>query len=117
MTAAAVKLDPLADAALGAGRSALGPVARAGERRDGRLNVSFEFSPPKTDAAEETPVGLHRAGWSRSNPSFVSVTYGAGGSTRERTHRTVQAHPGGDRPEARRPPHLRRGRPATRWTR
>ena len=54
----------------------------------GDLNVSFEFFPPKTEKMEEqlwsaiqtlTPLG----------PKFVSVTYGAGGSTRERTHNTV----------------------------
>lgn len=52
------------------------------------INVSFEFFPPSTDKMEETlwesvqrlaPLG----------PDFVSVTYGAGGSTRERTLRTV----------------------------
>jgi methylenetetrahydrofolate reductase (NADPH) len=61
--------------------------ARSGSR--GRLRVSFEFFPPKTEEMERTlwesiarlaPVG----------PSFVSVTYGAGGSTRERTHATVK---------------------------
>ncbi len=54
----------------------------------GDLNVSFEFFPPKTEKMEDqlwsaietlTPLG----------PKFVSVTYGAGGSTRERTHNTV----------------------------
>ncbi|MBW3567196.1 MAG: methylenetetrahydrofolate reductase [NAD(P)H] [Proteobacteria bacterium] len=51
--------------------------------------VSFEFFPPKTEKMEQTlwesigvlaPIG----------PRFVSVTYGAGGSTRERTHATVR---------------------------
>jgi len=55
----------------------------------GDLSVSFEFFPPKTekmeaqlwDAIEQlAPLG----------PSFVSVTYGAGGTTRERTHATVE---------------------------
>ncbi len=54
----------------------------------GDVAVSFEFFPPKTAKMEETlweavktlePLG----------PKFVSVTYGAGGSTRERTHATV----------------------------
>ena len=54
----------------------------------GDINVSFEFFPPKTDAlmaqlwdVVETLAPLE--------PHFVSVTYGAGGSTRDRTHGTV----------------------------
>lgn len=54
----------------------------------GDLAVSFEFFPPKTPAMQESlwqavetlvPLG----------PRFFSVTYGAGGTTRERTHATV----------------------------
>ena len=54
----------------------------------GDIKVSFEFFPPKNEKMEErlwkaisrlAPLG----------PQFVSVTYGAGGSTRERTHATV----------------------------
>ena len=68
-------------------------MATSGERKSrllgsGDISVSFEFFPPKTDKMEQTlwhsierlaPLG----------PEFVSVTYGAGGSTRERTHNTV----------------------------
>jgi methylenetetrahydrofolate reductase (NADPH) len=54
----------------------------------GRINVSFEFFPPKSDEMEqrlwETVTRLEPL-----SPAYVSVTYGAGGSTRERTQRTV----------------------------
>lgn len=52
-------------------------------------SVSFEFFPPKTEAMEERL-------WTSIKkleplcPNFVSVTYGAGGSTRDRTHVTIQ---------------------------
>ena len=46
---------------------------------------SFEFFPPKTDVASEDLFETI-AQLQELRPSFVSVTYGAGGSTRERTH-------------------------------
>jgi methylenetetrahydrofolate reductase (NADPH) len=49
---------------------------------------SFEFFPPKTDAASEELFATI-ARLQALQPSFVSVTYGAGGSTRERTHDLV----------------------------
>src|SRR5262245_9811028 len=53
-----------------------------------RTTFSFEFFPPKTDqASEELFVTIARL--QELQPSFVSVTYGAGGSTRERTHDLV----------------------------
>jgi len=52
------------------------------------VTVSFEFFPPKSETSEETLWNsIQRL--APIKPSFVSVTYGAGGSTRERTHSTV----------------------------
>ncbi len=69
--------------------SRLGPVAAAGGRETSRVKLSFEFFPPKTDQAEEALWhAIERL--APLAPEFVSVTYGAGGSTRERTHRTVK---------------------------
>lgn len=54
-----------------------------------KITVSFEFFPPKSDEMEsrlwDTVTRLEPL-----QPKFVSVTYGAGGSTRERTARTVK---------------------------
>jgi methylenetetrahydrofolate reductase (NADPH) len=54
----------------------------------GDIGVSFEFFPPKSEKMEETLWESIKT-LEPLHPRFVSVTYGAGGSTRERTHATV----------------------------
>jgi methylenetetrahydrofolate reductase (NADPH) len=64
------------------------PPAPNGNRAANSPAISFEFFPPKTAEMEHSL-------WETINrlaplaPNFVSVTYGAGGSTRERTHSTI----------------------------
>jgi len=63
-------------------------MARIGELLAQGPTLSFEFSPPKTARSErDLRKVIQELG--AANPSFVSVTYGAGGSTRDRTHEIV----------------------------
>ena len=83
------------------------PPAFDGQRALQSPKISFEFFPPKTEEME-------RSLWETINrlaplaPNFVSVTYGAGGSTRERTHSTIARILEGDQPDAGRASDLRR---------
>ncbi|MBD60188.1 MAG: methylenetetrahydrofolate reductase [NAD(P)H] [Citromicrobium sp.] len=54
----------------------------------GDIDASFEFFPPKNEKMEESLWNAVQE-LKPLDPHFVSVTYGAGGSTRERTHKTV----------------------------
>jgi len=54
------------------------------------LKVSFEFFPPKSEAMQQKLFAAV-AKLAPLAPDFISVTYGAGGTTRERTHETVRA--------------------------
>ena len=62
--------------------------SRASRSRLADIRVSFEFFPPKT-AEMESALWESITRLAPLEPSFVSVTYGAGGSTRERTHSTL----------------------------
>lgn len=65
------------------------PIRASRETSRPPVRVSFEFFPPKTEEMERTLwASIDRL--APLGPSFVSVTYGAGGSTRERTHATVE---------------------------
>lgn len=63
-------------------------LRRTTEAQRNHVQLSYEFFPPKNDEMERDLWGaIHKL--EAFDPDFVSVTYGAGGSTRERTHRTV----------------------------
>ncbi|EOY9832627.1 methylenetetrahydrofolate reductase, partial [Acinetobacter baumannii] len=67
-----------------------------------RTPISFEFFPPKTDAGAEKLRIVHQE-LQQLNPEFFSITYGAGGSTRERTLAAIEDFNGKGTPVA---PHL-----------
>lgn len=54
-----------------------------------KINVSFEFFPPK-DSVMENSLWKNLRRLEPLEPQFISVTYGAGGSTRDRTHKLVK---------------------------
>jgi methylenetetrahydrofolate reductase (NADPH) len=63
-------------------------MARINDLLAAGRTFSFEFFPPKSDAAQLS-LGRTIAELETLHPAFVSVTYGAGGSTRERTRDLV----------------------------
>ena len=85
MTAQFPARDP--NAPVGAMARTSASVLASDPGRD--VRVSFEFFPPKTEKAEKRLWDAIEK-LEPLRPDFVSVTYGAGGSTRERTHRTVE---------------------------
>ena len=66
----------------------MGAQARIHELLAAGSTVSFEFFPPKAEA-DDAALELTIRELEPLRPSYVSVTYGAGGSTRERTHKIV----------------------------
>ena len=96
-------MSPLATALAQPGRPLFADAA-------GDIAVSFEFFPPKTEKMEATLWESVKT-LEPLRPRFVSVTYGAGGSTRERTHATVVRIQRETSAPRRRAPHLRRGEP------
>jgi methylenetetrahydrofolate reductase (NADPH) len=68
--------------------SELTPPAPDGARALPAPAISFEFFPPKTEEMEKSLWETIKK-LAPLSPNFVSVTYGAGGSTRERTHATI----------------------------
>jgi methylenetetrahydrofolate reductase (NADPH) len=61
----------------------------AAKKAAGQPAVSFEFFPPKTDEGDRALLGKQIPALLAARPDFCSVTYGAGGSTREKTLRIV----------------------------
>jgi len=62
----------------------------AAKKASGRPVVSFEFFPPKTAEGERNLLEKHIPALAQAKPDFCSVTYGAGGGTRDRTLMIVE---------------------------
>src|SRR6266481_3488532 len=62
----------------------------AAKRAAGRPVISFEFFPPKTDEGDRNLLEKTIPALMKLNPDFCSVTYGAGGSTRDKTLMIVE---------------------------
>jgi methylenetetrahydrofolate reductase (NADPH) len=63
----------------------------AGRRADGRPVISFEFFPPKTAEGDRNLLEKTIPALLQTQPDYCSVTYGAGGSTRDKTLRIVES--------------------------
>jgi methylenetetrahydrofolate reductase (NADPH) len=61
----------------------------AARRAAGRPVISFEFFPPKTEEGDRTLLGKTLPALLQTRPDYCSVTYGAGGSTRDKTLKIV----------------------------
>lgn len=57
----------------------------AAKRATGKPVISFEFFPPKTDEGDKALLEKHIPALMQTKPDYCSVTYGAGGTTREKT--------------------------------
>lgn len=64
-------------------------MGKISQRLAGALSVSVELWPPRTEGAAERLESALASLEKAIRPTFCSITYGAGGSTRERTHELV----------------------------
>jgi methylenetetrahydrofolate reductase (NADPH) len=62
----------------------------AAKRTAGKPVISFEFFPPKTDEGDRNLIEKHIPALAQAGPDFCSVTYGAGGGTRDKTLMIVE---------------------------
>ena len=83
----------------------------AAKKAAGKPVVSFEFFPPKTDEGDRTLLEKQIPALLAARPDFCSVTYGAGGSTRDKTLMIVDRIQRAARPDRARASHLRQPHP------